>query len=87
MRFGLSLPSESQIFVLADYVWGPGETTRDPHRYMISAYVRKATAAFDVAHYYLRDRYMTARKYDPASKVDILASEKPELFSRLKRIK
>jgi len=54
---------------------------------MISAYVRKATAAFDVAHYYLRDRYMTARKYDPASKVDILASEKPELFSRLKRIK
>jgi hypothetical protein len=78
--------SDSQIFVLADYVWGPGESPHDPHRYMISAYVRKATPAFDLAHYYLRDRYMTSRKYDPSSKVDILASEKPELLSRLKRI-
>ena len=79
--------SDSRIFVIADYVWGPGEPTHDPHRYMISAYVRTATPAFDLAHYYLRDRYMTSRKYDPASKVDILTAEKPELLSRLKRIR
>src|SRR5207244_12471352 len=49
--------SASQIFVIADYVWGPGEPTHSPHRYMISAYVRKPAPAFDIAHYYLEDRY------------------------------
>ncbi len=79
--------SDSLIFVIADYVWGPAESPHDPHRYMISAYVRKPAPAFDTAHYYLQDRYMTERKYDPASKTDILATEKPELLARLKRIK
>ena len=79
--------SSSQIFVIADYVWGPGEPTRAPHRYMISAYVRKPAPAFDLAHYYLEDRYMTARKYDPDAKTDILASEKQEILSRLMRLK
>src|SRR5262249_28773567 len=73
--------SDSKIFVIADYVCGPGQATRDPHRYMISTYVRKATAAFETAHYYLGDRYMTARKYDPQGKVDILAAEKPEILA------
>lgn len=79
--------SASQIFVLADYVWGPGESTHEPHRYMISAYVRKSTTAFDTPHYYLRDRYMTAGKYDPEKKQDILASERGEILARLARIK
>jgi hypothetical protein len=79
--------SGSKIFVIADYVWGPGETTHEPHRYMISAYVRKSTAAFDTAHYYLTDRYMTARKYDPQSKTDILTTEKSEILARLSRLK
>jgi hypothetical protein len=79
--------SSSQIFVLADYVWDPAESSHGPHRYMISAYVRKPAPAFDVAHYYLEDRYMTARKYDPAAKTDILASEKQEILARLMRLK
>jgi hypothetical protein len=79
--------SDSQIFILADYVWGPGESTHEPHRYLISAYVRKLTAAFDTPHYYLQDRYMTARKYDPQKKQDILATERPEILARLARIK
>jgi hypothetical protein len=79
--------SASQIFILADYVWGPGESTHEPHRYMISAYVRKFTAAFDTPHYYLRDRYMTARKYDLEKKQDILTAERAEILARLARIK
>ena len=79
--------SNSQIFILADYVWGPGESTHEPHRYLISAYVRKSTAAFDSPHYYLQDRYMTARKYDPEKRQDILAAEKAEILARLARIK
>jgi hypothetical protein len=79
--------SDSKVFVIADYVWGPSETTREPHRYMISAYVRKSTTAFDTAHYYLADRYMTARKYDSQSEIDILATEKSEILARLSRLK
>ncbi len=79
--------SPSQIFILADYVWGPGESTHEPHRYLISAYVQKITSAFDTPHYYLQDRYMTARKYDAAKKRDILAAERAEILARLARIK
>lgn len=79
--------SSSRIFVLADYVWGPGELTHDPHRYMISTYVRKTTPAFDIAHYYLQDRYMTARKYDPEKRKEILTAERAEIYARLSRIK
>jgi hypothetical protein len=79
--------SESKVFIIADYVWGPGETTHGQHRYMISAYIRKSAAAFDTAHYYLADRYMTVRQYDPQSKTDILTTEKNEILARLSRLK
>jgi hypothetical protein len=79
--------SSSQIFVLADYVLGPGEPPHGAHRYMISAYVRKLAPAFDIAHYYLEDRYMTSRMYDPGGKTDILASERQEILTRLMRLK
>ncbi len=79
--------SDSRLFVLADFVWGPNEATHAPHRYVISTYWRKSTQAFDTAHYYLADRYMTAQKYDPQSKVDILGAEKAEILNRLSRVK
>jgi len=79
--------SDSRIFVLAEFVWGANEATHAAHRYLISTYVRKSTPVFDIAHYYLEDRYMTTQTYDPQSKVDILATEKPEILARLARLK
>ena len=77
--------SDAQIFVTADYVWGPDESHYGEHRYMISAYVRKPSSLPD--HYYLEDRYMTAHKYDSEGKAEVLASEKQEIFARLRRLK
>ncbi len=72
------------IFITADFVWGPGESHYDEHRYMVSAYLR-ATASDDPGTYYLQDRYMTVRKYDVDANPDILASEKQEILARLRR--
>ena len=79
--------SEAQIFVTANYVWGPDEAHYGEHRYIISAYVRRPSSIVDDLYYYLEDRYMTVRRYDLDAGADILASEKQEILARLRRIK
>jgi len=76
--------SDAQIFVTADYVWGPDEAHYDAHRFIISAYVFKAV---DDPEYYLEDRFMTASKYDLDSNDDVLISEKTEILTRLRRLR
>lgn len=76
--------TDQKIFLTANYVWGPDEGPYGPHRWMISAYFPEAIG--DDGSYRLQDRYMTVRKYD-YEKADILASEKPEILSRLRRVK
>jgi hypothetical protein len=77
--------SDAQIFVTADYVWGPDEGHYDKHRFIISAYARKPSSYAHGLFYYLGDRYMTVHRYD--SDANILASEKQEILARLKRLK
>jgi hypothetical protein len=79
--------SPAQIFLTADAIGGPDETNLYEHRCIISAYVLRSPLAADDLYYYLEDRYMTARKYDLAANADILASEKQEIFARLRRVK
>ena len=79
--------SNAQIFVTAEFVWGPDEGHYGEHRYIISAYVVRPSSIVDDLYYYLEDRYMTARKYDLDAKVDILASEKQEILARLRRLR
>ena len=79
--------SDAQIFVTADYVWGPDESHYSEHRYMMSAYVRKPSSLLDGRYYYLEDRYMTVHKYDLEGKADVLASERQEILARLRRLK
>ena len=79
--------SDAQIFVTADYVWGPDEAHHGEHRYMISAYARKYSFDLNRFGYYLEDRYMTTRKYDVEGNADILASERQELLARLRRLR
>ena len=71
----------------ADYVWGPDEAHYSKHRYIISSYVRKPSAYAEGLFYYLEDRYMTVHQYRESANMDILASEKPEVLARLKRLK
>ncbi len=79
--------SDAQIFVTADYVWGPDEGHYGEHRYIISAYVLKPLHEVDDVYYYLEDRYMTARRYDLDANADVLTSEKQEMLTRLRRLK
>jgi hypothetical protein len=79
--------SSALIFVTANYVWGPDEGHYGDHRYIISAYVLKREEIVDDPSYYLEDRYMTARKYDLEAHANILASEKPEILARLRRLR
>jgi hypothetical protein len=79
--------SDAQIFVTADYVWGPDESHYSEHRYIISAYVLKPSSILDDSYYYLEDRYMTVQKYDLEGKADVLASEKQEILARLRKVK
>ena len=80
--------SDAQIFVTADYIWGPDESHYSQHRYIISAYVLKPSSLLlGRRSYYLEDRYMTAHKYDLEANADVLAAEKPEIISRLRRLK
>jgi hypothetical protein len=78
--------SNALIFVTADFVWGPDEAHYDNHRYIVSAYVYKHKALTNNASYFLEDRYMTAKKYNSDGGDDVLASEKQETLSRLKRL-
>lgn len=79
--------SYAQIFVTADYVWGPEEGHYDKHRFIISAYVREPSFVVGDSFYYLEDRYMTVHKYDLLANADVLAAEKQEIIARLKRLK
>jgi len=79
--------SNAQFFMTADYVWGPDESHYSPHRYIISAYIQKRSLELEGSYYYLEDRYMTARSYDQDAGVNILASERPEILARLRRLK
>lgn len=74
--------SDRQIFVIADYVWGPNESHYSDHRYIIRAYVMKPDAEFP--SYYLEDEYMTVRRYDLDENEGILAAEKEEILRRLR---
>lgn len=78
--------SNSPIFITAEDVWGPDEAHYGEHRYIVSAYVRTYSFELDDLSYHLADRYMTVRKYELES-ADILASEKPEILARLRRVK
>jgi hypothetical protein len=79
--------SDAPFFVTADYVWGPDESHYSPHRYIISAYVQQHSSLLEATYYYLQDRYMTSNAYDQEADADILASEKPEILTRLRRVK
>jgi hypothetical protein len=80
--------STAPIFVTADWVSGPDEAHYTPHRYIISSYVLKPLSLLvDGLFYYLEDRYMTVQKYDLEANEDILDREKPEVTSRLLRVK
>ena len=77
--------SKAKIFVTADYAYGPSESHYSPHRFIISAYVRRTSELINEPCYYLEDRYMTVRKYD-YTKANILAAEKQEILTRLRRV-
>lgn len=77
--------SQAAIFSTADFVWGPEESHYVAHRYIISTYVFGLSREID--RYYLQDRYMTVHKYDLDANADILAAEKQEILTRLRRIK
>jgi hypothetical protein len=79
--------SEAKIFVTANFVWGPDEGHYDPHRYTISVYVLEHPQRIGIVSYYLKDRYMTVRKYSQDANDDILGAEKSEIFAHLRRIK
>jgi hypothetical protein len=84
--WGAPAISEAPVFVTADFVWGPGESHYEPHRYTVSAYVWQHSDLTDSDAYWLDDRYMTARKYDLEAGDDLLVSEKSEILARLGRI-
>jgi len=79
--------SESPIFVVADYVWGPDEAHYSDHRFLISAYVLLPSDLLDEPAYFLDDRYMTRQKYDQDGGAQILKSERSEIISRLLKAK
>ncbi|HWE00702.1 MAG TPA: hypothetical protein VG345_16740 [Bryobacteraceae bacterium] len=79
--------SHSPIFVTANYAYGADEAHYDKHRYTISAYVSKPSTLIGDGYYYLEDRYMTVHKYDLDRNDDVLASERKEILSRLRRVK
>ncbi len=78
--------SRSQIFVTAEYVWGRNESHYEPHRFVISSYLRLPSTMIDSLAYHLEDEYMTVRHYDLEANADVLASEKPEILARLRKV-
>lgn len=78
---------EAKIFVTAEFVWGPDEGHYDAHRFIVSAYTLEHPRSIGTVAYYLKDRYMTVRKYSQDANDDILGSEKPEILARLRKVK
>jgi hypothetical protein len=81
--------SDARIFVTADAtpIPGPDESHYSDHRFIVSAYLLKTCDVLDEPHYFLQDQFMTVRKYSSDLRVDILASEKPEILRRLRLVK
>jgi len=82
--------SDAPIFLTAEELYGPDETHHSPHRYKISAYIRRRSPSPEDSFYFLADQFMTTRKYliEPeGGKVNILNSEKQEILARLRRVK
>jgi hypothetical protein len=79
--------SDAQIFLTAEYDYGPDESHYGEHRYIISAYVLRTSTMLDGLNYYLEDRYMTVRRYDLDANADVLGSERQEILARLARVK
>ena len=79
--------SDAPIFVTAQWVSGPDEGHYGPHRYVVSAYVRRIDRERDGLYYFLEDRYLTVRKYNLDADEDILGAEKQEILARLRRAK
>jgi hypothetical protein len=78
--------STAALFVVADFVWGEGETHFAEHRFKVTTY----TFGANTRSYYLRDRYVTSGKYsslDDVDEVDVLSHEKSEIVRRLLRQK
>jgi hypothetical protein len=73
--------------VKAEFIWGSDEAHYSEHRYLISAYVVKSSVVPYGTFYQLEDQFMTARKYDSQSGADLLALERSEILTRLKRVK
>jgi hypothetical protein len=73
--------------VTAEFEWGPDEAHYSPHRYIVSAYVGKYSPLRHDFSYYLDDQYITVRRYDLEGHADVLASERPEILARLRRVK
>jgi len=74
--------SDTALLVLADYVFGDGETHFSAHSFRIDSYVFSS----EVRHYQLRDEYVTSKKYPSLDEVDsitVLEQEKPEVLRRL----
>lgn len=79
--------SQSPIFVVADFVWGPNESHYSEHRFVISAYVYLSSDLVDDPMYYLDDKYLTLRRYDQDAGDHILISERTEILKRLMKVK
>jgi hypothetical protein len=78
--------SASPIFLTADIAPGSDQAHYGEHRYVVSAYTR-TSPPYEDDIFLLEDQFMTIRKYDPFANADILASEKPEILARLRRVK
>lgn len=78
--------SDAPFLITADYYWGPDESHFSPHRFVVSAYVRRHSFDLGGDYYFLRDRYMTVRSYDLQAGTDVIATEKVEILARLRRV-
>lgn len=77
--------SGSKIFLTADYVSGNDESHYQPHRYIVSAYLRTHSELLEGSYYFLADQYMTVRKYELRSK-GVLKAERSEILRRLRQV-
>lgn len=76
--------SDSAILVVADALWGDGETHFGRHRFLISSYF----LGNETPYYFLRDEYVTNKKYpglDEVDKITVIEAEKPEILLRLRQ--
>jgi hypothetical protein len=76
--------SDSAIIVVADALWGDGETHFARHRFLISSYF----LGRQTPYYFLRDQYVTSMKYpslDEVDKITVIEAERPQIMLRLRQ--